>query len=191
MTTIKIHVLHTGKVCVSPYLPFGGNCSILKASGLTTPKKDWIWLPVSAYLIEQPKGQILVDCGWSRDISPRGIFETKAQIKALGSPLLYLINQAFVGHGETVTEQFEEKGIKVADIDYLLLTHLDCDHVQGLHALTEAKQILVSRTEMEFATNGSLINRIRYQPKWWKEANLTLFDWTGKEGFYQIGRAHV
>ena len=42
---------------VSPYLPFGGdNCSLLKASGMTTPKKDWIWLPVSVYLIEHPNG---------------------------------------------------------------------------------------------------------------------------------------
>ena len=40
MDKIKIHVLRTGEVRVSPYLPFGGdNCSIIKASGLTTPKK--------------------------------------------------------------------------------------------------------------------------------------------------------
>ena len=41
MDKIKIHVLRTGEVRVSPYLPFGGDdCSIIKASGLTTPKKD-------------------------------------------------------------------------------------------------------------------------------------------------------
>ena len=34
MKTIKIHVLRTGEVRVSPYLPFGGDdCSLLKASG--------------------------------------------------------------------------------------------------------------------------------------------------------------
>ena len=38
---MKIHVLHTGEVRVSPYLPFGGdNCNLLKASGMTTPKED-------------------------------------------------------------------------------------------------------------------------------------------------------
>ena len=32
---IKIHVLHTGEVCVSPSLPFGGeHCSTVKASGV-------------------------------------------------------------------------------------------------------------------------------------------------------------
>ncbi|MBP3832941.1 MAG: hypothetical protein ILA03_03150 [Bacteroidaceae bacterium] len=39
MEKIKIHVLRTGEVRVSPYLPFGGDdCSLLKASGITTPK---------------------------------------------------------------------------------------------------------------------------------------------------------
>lgn len=41
MNTIKIHVLRTGEVRVSPYLPFGGDdCSLLKASGLTTHDTD-------------------------------------------------------------------------------------------------------------------------------------------------------
>lgn len=83
---MKIHVLRTGEVRVSPYLPFGGdNCSLFKASGITTPKKDWIWLPVCFYLIEHPKGRILVDTGWHRDMSPRGEYDKKAQIKSLGS----------------------------------------------------------------------------------------------------------
>ena len=52
---VRLHVLHTGEVRVSPYLPFGGdNCNLLKASGMTTPKEDWIWLPVSVYLIFRP-----------------------------------------------------------------------------------------------------------------------------------------
>ena len=87
---MKIHVLHTGEVRVSPYLPFGGdNCNLLKASGMTTPKEDWIWLPVSVYLIEHPKGLILVDTGWHRDMSLEGVYDKAAQIKSLGSRILY------------------------------------------------------------------------------------------------------
>ena len=64
MEKIKIHVLPTGEVRVSPYLPFGGDdCSIIKASGITTPKSKWIWLPVFSFLIEHPKGKILFDAG--------------------------------------------------------------------------------------------------------------------------------
>ena len=35
---MKIHVIHTGEVRVSPYLPFGGeNCNLLKASAMRGP----------------------------------------------------------------------------------------------------------------------------------------------------------
>ncbi len=89
MEKIKIHVFHTGKVCVAPALPFGGdNCSLFKASGIFAKKSERLWLPVSAYLVECTHGKILFDCGWHRDMSPEGVFDQKAQIKSLGfSPI--------------------------------------------------------------------------------------------------------
>lgn len=94
MKQIKIHIFHTGEVCVSPNLPFGGDkCNIIKASGILSRKSTRIWLPVSAYFIEHPKGKILVDCGWHREMSPNGVYDRKAQIKSLGSYLLYKVNQ--------------------------------------------------------------------------------------------------
>lgn len=182
MEQIKIHVFHTGKVCVSPALPFGGDCSMIKASGLLLPMSKRLWLPVSAYLIEHPNGKILVDCGWHREMSPNGVFDKQAQIRSLGSVMLYHINQGMIERGAAIDEQLAAMGIKPADIDYVLLTHLDCDHANGLQLMSEAKHIHVARAEMEFATNGSLTNRIRYQRRWWKDVDLTLFDWNGTDG---------
>ena len=94
MSEIKIHVFHTGEVCVAPELPFGGEfCNPVKASGIFGKKKDRLWLPVSCYLIEHPQGKILVDTGWNKDMSSDGEFDKKAQIKSLGSRLLYHVNQ--------------------------------------------------------------------------------------------------
>ncbi|MDE5758155.1 MAG: hypothetical protein K2H85_06035, partial [Allobaculum sp.] len=85
MSKIKIHVFHTGKVCIAPNLAFGGDHSnLIKASGLFENKEDRLWLPVSAYLIEHPKGKFLVDTGWSREMSPNGEFDRAAQIHSLG-----------------------------------------------------------------------------------------------------------
>ena len=40
MSTIKIHIMHTGQVRVAQDLPFGGeHTNLLKASGLLTPAK--------------------------------------------------------------------------------------------------------------------------------------------------------
>ena len=175
MEKIKIHVFHVGEVCVSPYLPFGGeHCNIIKASGLTTRKENRIWLPVSAYLIEHPNGKILVDCGWHRNMSPKGEFDKKAQIKSLGSPLLYIVNQGKLKKGAAIDEQLIKIGINSSDIDYVLLTHLDCDHANGLELVKDAKKIMVSSEEVKCATKNSFV---RYKKKWWEGIN----HWNGLE----------
>ena len=177
---MKIYVLHTGEVRVSPYLPFGGdNCNLLKASGMTTPKEDWIWLPVSVYLIEHPKGLILVDTGWHRDMSPEGVYDKAAQIKSLGSRILYNVNQGQIPLGEAVDEQLETMGIKPADLDYVLLTHLDCDHANGLRAVKDAKHIIVAQEELNCARKNGFI---RYKKKWWEGIDLQTIEWNGTEG---------
>lgn len=182
MSQIKIHIFHTGKVCVSPYLPFGGeDCSQLKASGMFTKKEDRLWLPVSAYFIEHPKGKILVDTGWDRAMSPNGIIDKKAQIKSLGSHMLYIVNQGLLPPGEGVDEQLAALGVKTSELDYVLLTHLDCDHANGLPLVKDAKNILVSAAELTFATKGGS-NNIRYQDQWWKNVPLKTFDWNAQEG---------
>ncbi|MBR1687459.1 MAG: N-acyl homoserine lactonase family protein [Prevotella sp.] len=177
---MKIHILHTGEVRVSPYLPFGGdNCNLLKASGMTTPKEDWIWLPVSVYLIEHSKGLILVDTGWHRDMSPQGVYDKAAQIKSLGSRILYNVNQGRIPIGEAVDEQLAAMGIKPVDLDYVLLTHLDCDHANGLRAVKDAKHIIVAQEELDCARKNGFI---RYKKKWWEDCTLEAIEWNGNEG---------
>ncbi|MEW4353596.1 N-acyl homoserine lactonase family protein [Streptococcus pneumoniae] len=188
MSTITIHVMHTGQVSVAPDLPFGGSeTNILKASGLFTKKEDRLWLPVSTYLIEHPKGLVLVDTGWHREMSPNGVFDKAAQVKSLGSSLLYRINQGVLPHGQAVDEQLARMGIKPSDLDYVLLTHLDCDHANGLSQVADAKKILASKTELEFTKKG-LMNHIRYQEKWWKDVPVTFFNWNGSEG--PVGKSY-
>lgn len=180
MDKIKIHVLHTGEVCVSPDLPFGGeHCNLVKASGIFGKREERLWLPVSVYLIEHPKAKILVDCGWNRDMSPNGTFDKSAQIKSLGSRLLYLVNQGRIEKGEAIDEQLNKLGLKASDLDYVLLTHLDCDHANGLSLVKDAKKILVSSDEVVCAKKHSLV---RYKSKWWKGVNLTEFKWNDTEG---------
>lgn len=180
---IRIHLFHTGKVCVAPELPFGGeNCNPLKASGLFGRKKDRLWLPVSSYLIEFPARKVLFDCGWNREMSPKGTFDKKAQIKSLGGYFLYKTNQGLLPQGEAIDEQLGRLGVKPSDLDLVLLSHLDCDHANGLKLVDEAQRILVSNEELRFATNKTLVNKIRYNPRWWSDTKIEGFDWNGAEG---------
>ena len=181
MSGIKIHVLHTGAVCVSPDLPFGGDhCNPIKASGVFQPRKDRLWLPVSVYLIEHPKGLFLVDTGWSRAMSPKGEHDRMAQIKSLGTLVLFEVNQGQVPMGACVDEQLASMGIKISDIDAVLLTHLDCDHANGIAQVKDAKCFVVAADEVRFASK--LTNRVRYNKDWWSMVTLDEFEWDGDLG---------
>ena len=183
MTEVKIHVFHTGEVCVAPELPFGGeHCSTIKASGVFAKKSERLWLPVSAYLIECAHGKILFDCGWHRDMSPNGVFDKKAQVKSLGSLPLYVTNQGRLEKGAAIDEQLAALGIHPADLDLVLLSHLDCDHANGLKLVADAKQILVSKDELLFAESKKPVNRIRYNADWWRGTKMQTFTWNGTEG---------
>ena len=68
---MKIHILRCGEIRVSSTVPFGNAISAVStARQLAEPDKKRETLPVFAYLIEHPKGLLLVDTGWCRDISP-------------------------------------------------------------------------------------------------------------------------
>ena len=185
--TIRINVMHTGKVCVAPDLPFGGEkTNIIKASGLLSKKRDRLWLPVSVYLIEHPThGHILIDTGWSRSMSPEGIFDRTAQVRSLGSSVLYRVNQGVLPKGEAVDEQLEQMGIATPSLDMVLITHLDCDHANGLHQVSAAKRILVAADEVACAHKHSFV---RYKKSWWQTVDIEQFEWNGTEG--PFGRSY-
>ncbi len=158
-----------------------------RVAGICVPAKDWEWLPVCCYFIEHPKGKILVDTAWSRRMSPDGVEDKEAQIRELGY-FLYRINQGYTPKGQTVNEQLESMGVDTSDLDYVVLTHLDCDHACGLHQVADAKRILVSDDEMKFANSvlpTHFDNIVRYKSRWWKDVPMTLFSFNGTKGPFQ------
>ena len=89
------------------------------------------------------------------------------------------MNQGQIPLGEAVDEQLETMGIKPAALDYVLLTHLDCDHANGLRAVKDAKHIIVAQEELDCARKNGFI---RYKKKWWEGVNLQTIEWNGTEG---------
>ena len=179
---MKLTIFQTGEVCVSPYLPFGGEKSnLLQAVGLTTLPKNRLWLPVFCFLLEHDNGQrVLIDTGWHRTMSPNGTFDWRAQVRSLGSFLLFFVNQGRVPKGKTVDEQLAARGIRPEDLDYVVLTHLDCDHANGMKAVAKAKHLLCSADELRFAQTSH--PRTRYRSIWWKGTALQTFDWNCADG---------
>lgn len=182
MDSIKVHALRCGQVRTTKYLAFNpDNKSIVKVAGVGVPSKDWGWLPVYCYYIEHPKGKILIDTAWSRRMSPDGEISRRDQIRELGF-MLYTLNQGYTPKGETVDEQLSAMGVATSDLDYVVLTHLDCDHACGLHQVADAKKIIVSEAEMKYANTRTPVNMVRYKQRWWKDVPVSLFAFNGNEG---------
>ncbi|MCR5004036.1 MAG: N-acyl homoserine lactonase family protein [Bacteroidales bacterium] len=161
----------------------GGRYTISNTLSPFVKKRNWQWVPVFCYLIEHPKGKVLVDTGWHRDMSPNGEYDKKAQRESLRSRLLFKACEGYVEEGQAIDEQLAAMGIKPEDLDYVLLTHLDAPAVNGLRALANAKEIFVSRDEYSVARRPKgLLNKIRYQTDWWEHVKIHVFDWNQTDG---------
>ncbi|WP_125590930.1 N-acyl homoserine lactonase family protein [Companilactobacillus jidongensis] len=164
MAEIKIHILHTGLVQVDKALPFHEKFrNPLAFTGLFRSNKNQIVLPVSSYLIEHPKGLVLIDTGWNELVRT-------SQWQELG--LQTVINKAYLPDGWSIRERLAELGYKPADIDYLVLSHLHSDHVSGLPLVKDAKNILVSAEEWQAGNT----DKLRYIPKSWANTKMRTFN---------------
>ena len=137
---IKINTLNCGEVGVDLAVPFRDvSKNPIAYTGIGRSKKLRVWLPVTSYLIEHPKGNILIDTGWHTDVRSK-------PIKHL-SPLLYIASKPKLPNGKAVNEQLEKLNIQTKDLDYVFLTHMDCDHASGLELVKDAKRIMISKEE--------------------------------------------
>ncbi len=167
---MKIHVLHCGYIRVSETVPYGNRVN-LRDTGrqLLIPERKRIELPVCVFLVEHPKGLLLVDTGWSREISPEGIRDQKAADRVLPRQLAALYHP-WVPAGMTVSEQLLTRGIRAEDLDCVILTHLDPDHVSGLHSVGKAKRIILAEDEYFFSCRT--VYKLRQPWKFWIDEQI-------------------
>jgi glyoxylase-like metal-dependent hydrolase (beta-lactamase superfamily II) len=162
---MKIHILRCGSIRVSETVAFGNRIDLRdSAKQLAESDRKRITLPVFAYLIEHPKGLILVDTGWCREISPEGVYDPQAAAKVLPTHLVRFFHP-FLPAGEAVHEQLAARGIRPEDLDCVLLTHLDADHVAGLRYVCGAKRIVVP--EYEYYWSCRTVYKLRQPQSLW------------------------
>lgn len=175
MSKISIHVIQTGFITVNRTVTTQTkSLNPLTKLGFISCKKNRKQYPIACFLIEHPKGLILVDTGWHKRVR-------KEEHKELG--LQRLIHRATLPEGQSIDEQLSKRGILPGDLDYVLLTHLHSDHVSGVRQLKDAKYIFASREEI-LESNKRVI---RYLQKLWDGVDLTCFEFDqtgiGPSGF--------
>lgn len=155
---IRIHALLCGLVGVDPAVPFRDiSKNPVAYTGLFRSTKRRIWLPVNTYLVEHPKGLLLFDTAWHTEVREH-------PISHLSFPL-WFASKPKLPKEQAVTEQLSTLGYHPGDLDYVLLSHMDVDHVSGLELVKDAKHIWASREELKAAkgSNPRYVNK-----KLWK-----------------------
>ncbi len=133
---IKVHIFHTGSVRVDQSIPHRERNPIA-VTGVLRGERKKITLPVSCYLIEHPKGKILIDTGWdSKYVSER--------------PNVFLnsISKPIIKSGESVDCKLKKLDIAPAELDYIFFSHMDFDHTSGLRLVQEARHIMAAKEEI-------------------------------------------
>jgi N-acyl homoserine lactone hydrolase len=154
---IRIYALRCGTVGTDETVPDRARSENPYAyTGIFRGGKHRVWLPVYTYLIEHPRGNILVDTGWHTAVRSDPIKHMSWQLN--------IASKAVLPPGEAVTEQLALLGLAPSQLDFVLLTHLDVDHVSGLKLVKDAKKIYAGEAELKAASRLDM----RYNRKLWE-----------------------
>ena len=166
---MKIHAIQTGTVALTTSWREGvghGRRRLLN----TLLDRQWTEpLPIYAFAIEHPEGVIVVDTGETARVAEPGYFPR-------WSPFFRFAVRERVERYEEIGPQLERLGIAPSDVRRVVMTHLHTDHAGGLHHFP-ANEILVSRTELEYAAGwrGRLRGYVnRPWPDWFSPTLIDL-----------------
>lgn len=177
MGKVTIHILRCGTIELNEGAVIGGKPGPagMLLGAASRPKKR-VCLPCFCYLIEHPQGLFLVDTGIGRAFSPGGLFDPSSSAKLIGKTLCAFLRPR-VDPGMSISEQLEKRGIKPHDIDILILSHLDADHVGGLHELRGVRRILLP--EDEYFWSCRAVYKARQPQSLWIDMPIERFWYRG------------
>ena len=179
---MKIYILQTGEVEISPSLAYKGNDKFNPQTyGLFLKDTDRVNIPVLSFIIQTGKKNILVDTGIKKELESDTPLSLKKQISEIKAPLTCASTRFHLKKDSSLLSRLEAINLSPKDIDCVLLTHLDFENVSGVADLSSDTKILVSRDEAKAAVK----NPLRYSRSWWKNADISIFDWNQKEGPFE------
>ena len=160
---IDVHFLRSGTTVVPQWLTTRGSISFAPHT-----------IAYGAVLIRHPQGQFLFDSGLCEDI---GLFLMDQSLffsKTLGNFTLE----------HSIGALLARLNIAPRDLDFVLLSHLHCDHVAGIPDLPEVR-LRIHRVEYDMACQGLFEQNQGLVRRLLSNNPVDLFDLTGPsyEGF--------
>ncbi len=181
---IKVTVRHLGETRVdvaniTP--PKRKPLNPLAAAGVFRPVRDQRYIPCTTYIIEHPKGIIVIDTGFDKRVRSHPVLELTA--------IHNQINKPIQGEGQAVDEVLASMGIQPSDIKYLFLSHLHSDHANGARQLIGAEHIVCSKDELDGASKEDLVTKATFLPRWRRGLNLETFAFADT-GLGPVGKSY-
>ncbi|MCH3968585.1 MAG: N-acyl homoserine lactonase family protein [Atopobiaceae bacterium] len=171
----RLHVFHTGSVIVDRAIPYHEDRP-LAALGVGRSVDKKLTLPVSCYLIEHPRGNILIDTGWNTRYAYERPKRFGGALDRISAPLVL--------EGEGIDSKLAACGLSPTDIDCVYLSHLDFDHTSGIALVRGARRFMTARAEVADARRAPL----RYVRSTWADVDIEPFDYQ-EGGIGPVGRS--
>jgi glyoxylase-like metal-dependent hydrolase (beta-lactamase superfamily II) len=183
--TVRLHPLLSGRM-IGPeawFLREEGRLAWRRAFGVGVPKRDWLDVPVPAFLVEHPSvGPILIDTGFHPSVAVN-------PSQNLGRLSRFAFKDVRMEPEQAVAAQLREKGIQPADVRVVVMTHLHIDHASAISEFPQAT-FVVSKAEWEAATShGEFHGYVRRQFDHGFDYRLLDFDDPSASSFSGFGRS--
>jgi len=146
--TVKLTPLLTGRMIAPPgwFLREEGRLAWRKALGFGVPRREWLQVPVPAFLVEHPKvGAILIDTGFHPSVAVN-------PSQNLGRISLTAFKDLQMEPEQAVSAQLRARGMEPAAVKVVVMTHLHTDHASAIAEFPGAT-FVVSKAEWEAATD--------------------------------------
>jgi glyoxylase-like metal-dependent hydrolase (beta-lactamase superfamily II) len=169
----RLYAINTGDVRLSRWFFYQrpGWRGALLGFGPFQAAQDQVWCPCPAFLIQHEGRNILVDTG----LSPEWLQTPGPYIARYFGPLGRLLPALLPTRPppQPLTGQLAALGVQPEQVDTILMTHLDLDHIDGVRQFPQAR-VEVHPAELAAAEHPPDARlRYRYIPKQWEGVTLS------------------
>jgi N-acyl homoserine lactone hydrolase len=183
--TVELHPLLCARMIGPPAMFHReeGWLAALKALGVGVPRREWMEVPVVAFLVKHPgAGWILVDTGFHESVS----VDPGQGMGRFGG---LIFKDVKMEASQSVPAQLRERGIQPADIGTVIMTHLHSDHASGISEFGESTFVLSAREWEAAGDGGQLDGYLKHQYDHAFEYRTLDFDGTDSDSYATFGRS--